>query len=271
MMRLWTRQITWGWFFGAFLLMGTIGSAFAEYQVVDVNNGGKIKGVATWNGEVPKAEPLKVSADTGFCGQTSPSEALQVDPASKGTRFVLVYLENVTQGKAPEKKYWLHMGKAADRPDSAVCRFEEHVWAFVRTQTIALENYDRVLHNPHGFATDHATLFNIALPVPKMETDEHFKRVEGVGLKYQCEIHTTMNGWMAGFDHPYFAVTDAKGNFEIANVPPGSYTLIAWHEGINIAKMDSGRPVYDEPHMVKKTIEVKPGGTVEERFEFPVK
>lgn len=253
------------------LTIGLAGPVLAEYQATDVKNGGTIKGTATWKGDIPKAEPLKVNADTSFCGKTAPSHALQVDPASKGVRFVLVYLENVTQGKAPEKKYWLHMGKSPDRPDSDPCKFEEHVFAFVRTQTIALENFDRVLHNPHGFAADHATFFNIALPVPKMETDEHFRRVEGAGLKYQCEIHVTMNGWMAGFDHPYFAVTDAKGKFEISDVPPGKYKLAAWHEGYDLVKLDSGRPVYDEPHIINKEIEVKPGETLEMDFVFPVK
>lgn len=266
-----TKQSVFSGLISLAVTIGLTSAVWAEYQVIDVKNGGTIKGTATWKGDVPKAEPLKVNADTGFCGQTAPSRALQVDPASKGVRFVLVYLENISQGKAPEKKYWLHMGKAPDRPDSAVCMFEEHVWAFVRTSTIALENYDRILHNPHGFAADHATLFNIALPVPKMETDEHFKRVEGAGLKYQCEIHTTMNGWMGGFDHPYFAVTDGKGAYEIANIPPGKYKLVAWHEGYTIAKMESGRPVYDEPHVITKNIEVKPGGTVETDFVFPAK
>lgn len=256
---------------GVAMVVGLAATASAEYQTIEVKNGGTIKGVATWKGEAPKAEPLKVNADLGFCGETVPSEALQVDPASKGLRFVLVYLEKIDQGKAPEKKYWLHMGKAPDRPDSAACRFEEHVWPFVRTQTIALENFDRVLHNPHGFAADHATYFNIALPVPKMETDEHFRRVDGVGLKYQCEIHTTMNGWMAGFDHPYFAVTDKTGKFEVADVPPGTYNLVAWHEGHTLVKLDSGRPVYDEPQTITKQIEVKPGGAVEMNFAFPAK
>jgi hypothetical protein len=255
----------------ALVLTGLTGIAFAEYKVIDVKNGGAIKGAATWKGDVPKLEPLTVNADTGVCGKSTPSQAVVVDPASKGVRFVLVYLEKIDEGKAPEKKYWLHMGKTPDRPDSDVCKFEEHVWAFVRTQTIALENFDRVLHNPHGFAADHSTLFNIALPVPKMETDEHFRRVEGAGLRYQCEIHTSMNGWMAGFDHPYFAVTDKAGKYEITEVPPGSYNLVAWHEGYDIVKMESGRPLYGDPHTISKKIEVKPGEAVTVDFVFPTK
>lgn len=243
-------------------------AAFARYEVIDVKQGATIKGVVTWKGDIPEFEPLKVNSNRNVCGKTAPQRALQVDPGSKGLRFVLVYLEEVPKGKAPAKKYWLHMGKADDRPDSEACKFEEHVFAFVRTQTIAMENFDKVLHNPHGFSESHSTLFNIALPVPKMETDEHFKRVKGVGLKYQCEVHVTMNGWMAGFEHPYFSVTDAKGAYEISEIPPGHYNLVAWHEGYNMTKLKSGRPVYDDPQVLHKVVEVKAGDNKEINFEF---
>jgi len=250
------------------VVLGWSGLSFGKYEVMEVKNGATVKGVVTWKGDIPEFEPLKVNSDKGFCGKTAPQRALQVDAGSKGLGFVLVYLEEVPKGKAPAKKYWLHMGKTDDRPDSERCKFEEHVFAFVRTKTVALENFDKVLHNPHGFSESHSTLFNIALPVPKMETDEHFKRVKGVGLKYQCEIHVTMNGWMAGFEHPYFSVTDAKGAYEISDIPPGHYNLVAWHEGYNMVKLKSGRPVYDDPQVLHKVVEVKAGDSMEINFEF---
>ena len=250
-------------------VFGFAGVAFAKYEVMEVKNGATIKGAVTWKGKIPQFEPLKVNADRSFCGKTSPQRALQVDTKTKGLRFVLVYLEEVPKGKAPKKKYWLHVGKADDRPDSERCKFEEHVFPFVRTQSVALENFDKVLHKPHGFSESHAILFDVDLSVPRMETDEHFKRVHGVGLQYQCVIHVTMNGWMAGFEHPYFSVTDAKGAYEISDIPPGDYNLIAWHEGYHIIKFKSGRPVYDDPHVRHKVIEVKEGDAIEINFEFP--
>jgi hypothetical protein len=259
---------------GTCLFLGPSQSVFAEeYQVIDVTDGGTIKGVAAWKGEIPRIPPITLNTDPDVCGVTAPSPVLQVDPKTKGVRFVLVYLENVGKGKAPAEKYWLHFGKDQRNkvPDTEICQFKEHVLPFVRSQQVALINYDKILHNPHFFDEGHMSVFNIAMPTPNKEIDHTLLRVRGVGLKYQCDVHVSMNGYSAGFDHPYFAVTDAEGNFEITGVPPGTFTLVAWHEGYKVVRMDVSRPLYDRPHVIRKVIEVKPKGTVEERFEFPVR
>jgi hypothetical protein len=243
----------------------------ADYQVVEVSDGGTIKGVVNWKGEIPTIPPLLVKADMDTCGETVPSPVLKVDPKSKGVRNTLVYLEQVEKGKAPADKYWLHMGKdnSEKEPGTEVCQFKQHIFAFVRTQPAALINFDPILHNPHFFNEKKGTVFNVAMPTPNRELDHTLLRDQGVGLPYQCDVHVHMNGYAGGFDHPYFAVTDTEGKFEIAGVPPGTYTLIAWHEGYKIEKMVSSRPVYDEPHIVQKKVEIKPKDTVEVHFDFP--
>lgn len=246
-------------------------TAKAEYQVIDVSDGGTIKGVATWKGEIPKVPPLRVFADLDTCGDKVNSPVLQIDPKTKGLHNTLVYLEKVEKGKAPEEKYWLHMGQSETDPRSRVCLFEEHVFPFVRTADVAVINFDPILHNPHFFNEKHASLFNVAMPTPNKEVDKKILRANGVGLRFQCDVHVHMNAWMAAMDHPYFAVTDEEGRFEISGVPPGKYTLVAWHEGFNIVKFVSSRPTYDDPHIIRKEIEVTSKGTVEERFEFPVR
>jgi polysaccharide lyase family 4-like protein len=249
-----------------------LGTAVAEYEVIDVSNGGTIKGVAIWKGAVPKIPLLAVKADLDTCGETAPSPVLKVDPKTRGLQNVLVYLEQVEKGKAPEDKYWLHMGKdnSGKEPGTELCQFKEHILAFVRTQQVAIINFDPILHNPHFFTDKHGSIFNVAMPTPNKEVDKTLLRAHGVGLAYQCDVHVHMNGYAAGFDHPYFAITDAEGKFEISGVPPGIYTLVAWHEGYKIEKMASSRPVYDEPHIIQMTVDVKPNGTLEEHFEFPV-
>jgi hypothetical protein len=84
------------------MVMGWNGKGLAqEYQVTDMTDGGTIKGVAIWEGELPTIPPLPVKADLDTCGETAPSPVLKVDPKSKGLQHVLVYLEQVEKGKAP--------------------------------------------------------------------------------------------------------------------------------------------------------------------------
>ncbi|MBI3806916.1 MAG: hypothetical protein HY281_05290 [Nitrospirae bacterium] len=259
---------------GFLCLLGLVSSALGEgYQVIDVSNGGTIKGVAIWKGKIPTIPPLAVKADLDTCGETSPSPVLKVDPKTKGLQNVLVYLEQVESGKAPAEKYWLHMGKdeSDKEADTQVCQFKEHILPFVRTQQVAIINFDPILHNPHFFTDKHGSVFNVAMPTPNKEVDKTLLRAQGVGLAYQCDVHVHMSGYAAGLDHPYFALTDAEGKFEISGVPPGTYTLVAWHEGYKIEKMASSRPVYDEPHIIQMTVDVKSKGTLEEHFEFPVR
>lgn len=256
-------------FISAICLVGLIGSAWAKYEVITVQNGGTIKGVVTWNGKVPDIEPLQVFADIDVCGPTAPSPVLQVDAQTKGLKFTLVYLEKVEKGKAPEPKYMLHMGRSEDRPKSQLCNFEEHIFPFVHTQMVGLINFDEILHNPHFFNDKHASLFNVAMPTPNLEVEHKILREHGVGWTFQCDVHVHMNGYAAGFQHPYFALTDESGKYEITDVPPGKYTLNAWHENYQIKHLKSGRPIYDDPQTLQKDIEVSPGGTVEVNWSFP--
>lgn len=265
-----TREIAWI-VLSILLGMTWSGSVFADYEVIDVHDGGVIKGMAIWKGDMPTVPPLKVFADMDVCGDTAESPVLQIDPKTKGLRFVLVYLEKVEKGKAPETKYSLRMGKQAAVHASRSCLFQEHVFPFVRTAQIGITNFDEVLHNPHFFNEKRSSLLNIAMPTPDREVTTQLLRAQGVGLRFQCDVHVHMNGWMAAFPHPYFAVTDSEGRFELRNVPPGVYTLVAWHEGYDIVSFVSSRPTYDEPHVIRKPIEVKSNAILEEQFEFPVR
>jgi hypothetical protein len=62
-----------------------------------------------------------------------------------------------------------------------------------------------------------------------MEVEETFTREE-IAIPVKCNIHPWMRAYIAVFKHPYFAVSDKDGKFEIKNLPPGTYTIKAWHE-----------------------------------------
>jgi hypothetical protein len=234
--------------------------------VIDVTDGGTITGVAVWKGDVPELPPIEIDADTSMCGEEVASQALQVNPKTHGVRAVLVYLERVQKGKAPADKYWLHMVN---------CQFTAHIFPFVRSQVMTMVNHDSFFHNPHFFNSKHVSLLNVPMPDPGLEISHKFLRTplqneKGV-MRLQCDVHNNMNAYWTGFDHPYFAVTDVDGKFVITGVPPGKYTLVAWHEGYKVIREEQGRPLYDRPHLRQQEIEVKATKTLEVSFEFPVR
>ncbi|MBX3121396.1 MAG: carboxypeptidase regulatory-like domain-containing protein [Fimbriimonadaceae bacterium] len=255
----------------ALCCLGGVAPAWADYNVIEVPDGGTIKGKALWKGAIPKVPPLRVFADLDACGTQVPSPVLQIDPASMGVQDVLVYLERVERGKAAEPVYRLPMGKGGASSTGHACQFQHPVFPFVRTSQVGMVNFEPVLHNPHFFSETQASLFNLALPTPDREITTRLLRARGVGLRLLCDVHVHMNAWAAAFDHPYFAVTDSQGRFEISGIPPGSYTVVAWHSGYNILKFNASRPVYDEPHVIRKTVTIAPRGLVESQFELPVR
>ena len=266
-----SRGATLTYWMVSMLVIGLIGAGagpiFAEsYQVIDVTNGGTITGVALWKGEIPELPPIEIEADKSVCGKEASSRALRVNSKNNGVPYVLVYLEQVEKGKAPADKYWLHM---------ADCQFKEHIFPFVRSQTMAMVNHDPFFHNPHFFNTMNASLLNVSMPDPDQIIEHKFlwaplKTERGV-MRLQCDAHNNMNGYWAGFDHPYFAVTDADGKFVISGVPAGKYTMVAWHEGYKVIREEAGRPIYDRPHVREQEIEIKPKETITVGFEFPVR
>ena len=258
-------------FFLGLCCLGGGAPGWADYHVIEVSDGGTIKGQALWKGAIPKVPPLRVFADLDACGTQVPSPVLRIDPATNGIQDVLVYLERVERGKTAETAYRLSMGAHKGSPTAQPCQFQHSVFPFVRTTAVALLNLEPVLHNPHFFNDKQASLFNLAMPTADRELTTTLLRARGVGLRLQCDVHVHMNAWTAAFDHPYFTVTDEQGRFEIGGIPPGSYTLVAWHSGYNIVKFASSRPVYDEPHVVRHTVTITPKEQVEHRFEFPVR
>jgi hypothetical protein len=252
-------------------LLVTASPGFADYEVIEVPDGGTVKGQAAWKGAIPTLPPLRVFADLDTCGSQVPAPVLRIDPATYGIQDVLVYLERVERGKAADPTYRLHMGKRPTDPAGRLCQFHEQVFPFVRTSEVALINFEPILHNPHLFSEKNSSLFNIAMPTPNREITAKMARARGIGLRLQCDVHVHMNAWAAALDHPYFAVTDEQGRFEIGGIPPGTYTLIAWHSGYNIVSFASSRPLYDEPHVIRQQVEIPPKALVEQRFEFPVR
>jgi hypothetical protein len=111
--------------------------------------------------------------------------------------------------------------------DQVGCTFVPHVVAMMAGQEIELRNSDPVSHNIRGSPTRNL-VFNSVFAT-KVSTKNKFDSPE-MGIPLKCDIHYWMSGYVHVLPHPFFAVTGDDGSFVIPDVPPGSYTLLVWHE-----------------------------------------
>ena len=194
---------------------------WAAYEAVTVTNGGTIDGVVTLSGTAPSGATLKVTKNQDYCGASIPDPTYMVG-AGGGLENVIVYLKDITKGKA-----------APAEPLALVnehCMFSPRVQGAMVGESIKISSNDTVLHNTHPQnAETNATIYNVALPFKGFSVTKPLPGSPGL-IKIKCDAHEWMHSWIMELDHPYYATTGADGHFTIKDVPPGTYTLVAWHE-----------------------------------------
>lgn len=190
----------------------------SAYETIDVKDGGTIAGKVVYRGEIGSKKIIPTK-DREVCGEIR-EEPLVVVGTDKGVLDAVVYLKDVARGKA--------LAKPAQKPqiDNVDCQFVPHVQG-VPVGSIVLVNSDPVLHNTHGFLGKQ-TVFNQALPLKGMRMEKPIRK-PGM-MRIECDTHGWMLAWVYAAEHPYYAVTKKDGTFSIPDVPPGSYTLVAWQE-----------------------------------------
>jgi hypothetical protein len=190
----------------------------AAYEVAAVSDGGTVQGKVTFNGAVPTKKIIP-SKDKETCGAIREEPEITV-AADKGVLDAVVWLKGVEKGKAFEKS-----DKAPEIVNKG-CVFVPHVQS-IPLGGIVIVNADPVMHNTHGFAGK-VTVFNVALPTQGQRIERPLKK-PGM-MRVECDTHGWMLAWVFVAENPYNAVTAKDGSFTLRDVPPGSYTLVAWHE-----------------------------------------
>jgi hypothetical protein len=239
---------------GGTVLLGAAPAARAE-------GWGTIKGQVVWaGGAVPAPKQVAVEKDKEHCLSKGPilSEEYVINPRNKGVRWAVVYLIDVNDAK---KDLPVHPTLQAPRNktvelDQPCCRFEPHVLAVREDQTLLVKNSAPIPHNVNltGGAKG-PNLNQILPPAGKMTVEEMAARP--TPIQVACNIHPWMKGYIFVRKDPYFAVTDADGNFEIKNAPAGKYRIVIWQEG---AGWVVGDP---KPSRIGKRIDIKADDTTD--------
>ena len=197
--------------------------AMPTYSGHVVGDGGRIDGVVRYEGSEIDTN-IAITKDIASCANASSwlTRAAGTLVVSDGKLAnVVIWLDGISSGKP------LFPGTVSF--DNVGCEFVPHVAVGFVGGKVAAHNSDPILHDTSlSFVADGKSLANVALPGAGARVEKNLRRVGIVAVS--CGVHEWMQAWLHVFDHPYATVTDAAGSFTLADVPPGSYTLRAWHE-----------------------------------------
>lgn len=112
--------------------------------------------------------------------------------------------------------------------DQNGCEYHPHVLGVMANQDILIRNSDAVLHNINASPETNRG-FNFGQPVEGMESTRSFPLAE-VMVPVRCDVHGWMSAYLGVVDHPYHTVSGTAGEFSLETLPPGDYTITAWHE-----------------------------------------
>ncbi|MGH7447488.1 MAG: carboxypeptidase regulatory-like domain-containing protein, partial [Longimicrobiales bacterium] len=192
----------------------------AAAPAAPVANAATLTGEVVFTGAVPASTPIDMSEEPACAekhASTPVSEEVVVNDGK--LRNVFIYIRDGLTGASA----------TAGEPvviDQDGCVYIPHVAGVQIGQELVFRNSDGLLHNIKATPSANPG-FNISQPTT-MESARTFRASE-VMVPIECNVHGWMRAYVGVLDHPYFAVSGEDGAFSIGNLPPGTYTVEAWH------------------------------------------
>ena len=211
---------------------------------VSPDSAATVTGVVNFTGTAPPGEPIDMSEEPTCADKHADGATTEQVVAGDGTLAnVFVYVKDGLGSRTfPTSPEPVTL-------DQDGCVYHPHILAIQTGQDLVIKNSDGILHNINTQPTVNQG-FNVSQPVA-METTRTFTSPE-VMIPVKCDVH----GWMEAFigvqSHPYMAVTSADGTFRLENLPPGTYTIEAWHQRygtqtqtVTVAAQGSGEVTFE--------------------------
>lgn len=192
--------------------------------IIDPATAGSITGTVKFEGTPPVFRPIDMSAEPA-CVQANRTPVVPLGGVLRPHDALADVVVYVRSGLG-NYKY--------DQPtqpavlDQKGCMYVPRILAFRTHQLLDIKNTDPVTHNVHPMPHDNKP-WNRSLPQGADPFVTSFPNQE-LAIPVACNIHPWMRAYLFVLAHPYFQVTSKSGDFELANIPPGTYTIEAWHE-----------------------------------------
>ena len=243
---MWRRISTITWF--SFLVCSGFAGAGFAYDVIDVKHGATITGKVTFTGTLPHA-PRRFEVRNGpeVCG--TERVLTKVDVHDGMVKGVVIALEGVERGKPFSSHHDTATGRGRGEFHYAggnglnlgvrlkTCSFGPFTGVIMADEAVQFVNHDSIKHTLHTYslkgrkANIMRTMHTQSLR-PQGQTEKVFpskKLRHAVAVGLTCDRHDFMENWLYVVRNPYYALSDESGTFEITQVPPGDYNLVAWH------------------------------------------
>lgn len=195
---------------------------------VDPTTTGSLRGTVRFEGPLPSPTKIPVA---GFPECANPrQEDTDVLVRDGFVQNAFVYIKSGLEDYAfPEESGEVVL-------DQKGCLYEPRVIGLRVGQTVVVKNSDAMLHNVHA-QPKRSRSFNLAMTKGAQDLRKSFSEPE-VMVGFRCDVHPWMRAYAGVLPHPAFAVTDANGQFEIKNIPPGTYTVAIWHERLGLMQQE---------------------------------
>src|SRR5450432_4112368 len=202
-------------FWGAVVVLAASAFTYA------VPGGGAVSGKVTYEGTPAKQKTIDMSKEPSCAKQHATpivTETVVTGPNNALDNVVVYISAGAPDDSTPSQ---------AVKFEQKGCQYIPHVLAFQVNQTLQISNDDQTSHNIHPLPKVNRE-WNKSQPPGTPPIEEKYDKPEFIPVK--CNIHPWMHGNFAVLKNSHYAVTADGGSFSLANLPPGKYTITAWHE-----------------------------------------